>query len=95
MVTHHLLGGDGGLDAADGAVVDVHVQGEALEAAEDQHQRDGKHTGEDHRGRYAKHPARVRGLLYSTLSGFIINLFIPLLHISLKIGIYRADYYRG
>lgn len=48
LVAHHLLGGDGGLDPPDGALVDVHVQGQALEAAQEQHHRNGENTSQDH-----------------------------------------------
>lgn len=63
LVAHHLLSRHSRLDAADGALVDVHVQGQALEAAQQQHHRDGQDPGQDHHDSDAEDPVWV-ALLY-------------------------------
>lgn len=42
LIAHHLLGGDGGFDSPDGALVDVYIQSQALEPSEEEHHRDGE-----------------------------------------------------
>lgn len=68
LITHHFLGRYCGLDPPDRSLMNVHIEGQALEAAEYKYHRDGQYSCQDHDNCYCQHPCRVWSLHYATLS---------------------------
>lgn len=65
-VAHHFLGGNGGVDTTNTALMDIHVEFHALESSQEENDRNRRDTRENYGGRDAQYPAGItRGFCHT------------------------------